>query len=110
MAIEDFALVCPAPRGADETIQVAHGGGGRATERLLETIFRPAFADPELDRRHDGARLELSGPTAFTTDSYVVRPLEFPGRRYRVARRQRHGQRPRHVRRAAGISQRRFHP
>ena len=79
MANDDFALACPVPLAGDETIQVAHGGGGRRTERLLDTVFRPAFNDPELDRRHDGARLELSGPVAFTTDSYVVRPLEFPG-------------------------------
>ena len=79
MANDDFALACPVPLAGDETIQVAHGGGGRRTERLLDTVFRPAFDDPELDRRHDGARLELSGPVAFTTDSYVVRPLEFPG-------------------------------
>ncbi|HEY5082808.1 MAG TPA: hydrogenase expression/formation protein HypE [Bauldia sp.] len=73
----DFA--CPVPLAGDETIQVAHGGGGRATERLLDTIFRPAFDGPELSRRHDGARLELSGPIAFTTDTYVVKPLVFPG-------------------------------
>ena len=79
MAIDEFSLACPLPHAGDETIQVAHGGGGRATERLLDTIFRPAFDDPELDRRHDGARLDLSGPAAFTTDSYVVRPLIFPG-------------------------------
>jgi hydrogenase expression/formation protein HypE len=76
---DDFALACPLPYPGDETVQVAHGGGGRATERLLDTIFRPAFDDPELDRRHDGARLNLSGPVAFTTDSYVVKPLFFPG-------------------------------
>jgi hydrogenase expression/formation protein HypE len=76
---DDFALVCPVPYAGDETVQVAHGGGGRATERLLDTIFRPAFDDPELDRRHDGARLDLGGPAAFTTDSYVVKPLFFPG-------------------------------
>ena len=79
MADQDFALACPVPYAGDETIQVAHGGGGRKSERLLEAVFRPAFDDPELARRHDGARLELSGPVAFTTDSYVVRPLEFPG-------------------------------
>ncbi len=79
MAEQDFALVCPVPFPGDETIQVAHGGGGRKSERLIETIFRPVFDDPELNRRHDGARLELSGPVAFTTDSYVVKPLEFPG-------------------------------
>ena len=67
------------PLPGDETIKVAHGGGGRATERLLDTIFRPAFDGPELARRHDGARLDLSGPVAMTTDSYVVSPLVFPG-------------------------------
>jgi hydrogenase expression/formation protein HypE len=79
MENDDFALACPLPLPGDETIQVAHGGGGRATERLLDTIFRPAFDGPELACRHDGARLDLSGPVAFTTDSYVVRPLFFPG-------------------------------
>jgi len=48
-------------------------------ERLLDTLIRPAFANPPLDRRHDGARLDLAGRLAFTTDSYVVRPLFFPG-------------------------------
>ena len=79
MAEQDFALACPVPYAGDETIQVAHGGGGRKSERLLDAVFRPAFDDPELARRHDGARLDLSGPVAFTTDSYVVKPLEFPG-------------------------------
>ena len=79
MTNDEFALSCPVPLPGDETIQVAHGGGGRATARLLDTIFRPAFDGPELARRHDGARLELSGPIAFTTDTYVVRPLVFPG-------------------------------
>lgn len=70
---------CPLPANEAGTIQLAHGGGGRQTERLLETIIRPAMCDTELDRRHDGAVLDLQGPLAFTTDSYVVRPLFFPG-------------------------------
>jgi hydrogenase expression/formation protein HypE len=74
-----FAMICPAPSGPEDTVQLAHGGGGRAMERLLDSIIRPAFRDPELERRHDGAVLALDGPTAFTTDSYVVRPLAFPG-------------------------------
>jgi hydrogenase expression/formation protein HypE len=78
-AEDDFTLTCPVPTSNTETIQLAHGGGGRAMARLLDTVIRPAFADEELDRRHDGAILDLSGPTAFTTDSYVVRPLVFPG-------------------------------
>lgn len=48
-------------------------------EWLLDTIIRPAFADPELERRHDGALLDLQGPVAFATDGHVVRPLVFPG-------------------------------
>ena len=48
-------------------------------ERLLDTLIRPAFRNPRLDRRHDGARLDVSGPLAFTTDSFDVQPLFFPG-------------------------------
>ena len=66
---------CPATRPSRSLTAAA---GGRPA-RLLDTIFRPAFDGPELARRHDGARLELSGPIAFTTDTYVVRPLVFPG-------------------------------
>ncbi len=65
--------------GSAETVQLAHGGGGRAMARLLETIIRPGFADPEIARCHDGAVLDVAGPIAFTTDSYVIRPLVFPG-------------------------------
>jgi hydrogenase expression/formation protein HypE len=74
-----FALACPVPKSDADIVQLAHGGGGRAMARLIETIIRPGFADPELERGHDGAALALEGPVAFTTDSYVVRPLVFPG-------------------------------
>lgn len=60
-------------------IELAHGGGGRASAWLLAEVIRPALAEPELERRHDGAVLNLAGPLAFTTDGYVVRPLFFPG-------------------------------
>ena len=70
---------CPLPGPEADCIQLAHGGGGRALARLLESLILPMFDDPELDRRHDGAVFEVAGPLAFTTDSYVVRPLEFPG-------------------------------
>ena len=76
---ERFTLACPAPAPSGDTVRLAHGGGGRATAEILDRIFRPALDDPLLDPRHDGARLELGGPLAFTTDSYVVRPLCFPG-------------------------------
>jgi hydrogenase expression/formation protein HypE len=74
-----FALACPAPAATEEVVQLAHGGGGRAMARLLDDIVRPALGDCDLDRRHDGAVLALEGLVAFTTDSYVVRPLVFPG-------------------------------
>jgi len=76
---DSFALSCPVPMPMVDTVQLAQGSGGRAMERLLDTLIRPAFRNPRLDRRHDGARLDLSGPLAFTTDSYVVQPLFFPG-------------------------------
>jgi hydrogenase expression/formation protein HypE len=70
---------CPAP-APPQRIQLGHGGGGSLTRALHERIFAPAFANPLLDARHDGAVFELSpGRAAFTTDAYVVRPLEFPG-------------------------------
>jgi hydrogenase expression/formation protein HypE len=64
---------------ADATIQLAHGGGGRVMARLLADVIRPTLDDPELERAHDGAVLDVAGPIAFTTDSYVIRPLVFPG-------------------------------
>src|ERR1700756_3894492 len=79
MPDDELILSCPVPAPAGDVVQLAHGGGGRMTERLLDSVFRPVFDDPLLARRHDGARLHLDGPLAFTTDSYVVKPLVFPG-------------------------------
>jgi len=59
---------------------LAHGGGGRLTHQLIEKIFMPAFANDALEQRHDGAVVPVNGERlAFTTDSFVVRPLLFPG-------------------------------
>lgn len=75
-----FSLVCPAPGTSNDTVELGHGSGGRLTNALVEAIFRPAFTHSETDLTHDGARLEIGGAQlAFTTDSYVVRPLFFPG-------------------------------
>ena len=75
-----FTLNCPVPRAADDRIVLAHGGGGRLTHQLIEKIFLPAFSNPALEQRHDGAVLRLNGSRlAFTTDSFVVQPLIFPG-------------------------------
>lgn len=72
-------LACPLPIRDESQVLLAHGGGGRRSQELIETLFLPAFDNPALAERHDGARLELTGPLAFSTDSYVVRPLFFPG-------------------------------
>ena len=73
-------LSCPLPRPATERILMAHGGGGRLTNQLIEDIFLPAFSNPALNGRHDGALLGINGARlAMTTDSYVVQPLIFPG-------------------------------
>lgn len=74
-----FTLTCPVPAAAEDCVQVAHGGGGRAMARLLDTIIRPGFEGVSLDLRNDSAILDVTGPLAFTTDSYVVSPLIFPG-------------------------------
>jgi hydrogenase expression/formation protein HypE len=78
--INHFNLSCPVPRVADDRIVLAHGGGGRLTHQLIEKIFIPAFSNAALEQRHDGAVVRVNGARlAFTTDSFVVRPLIFPG-------------------------------
>lgn len=74
------AVVCPVPPADPPLVQLAHGGGGRLMRRLIDEVFRPAFADPALDAQHDGAVLPATPHRlAFATDSSVVRPLFFPG-------------------------------
>ncbi len=77
--VTDFALQCPLPLRDYPVIVMAHGGGGRLMHQLLENIFWPAFQNPMLGQQHDGAVVRMNGRVAFTTDSYVVRPLFFPG-------------------------------
>ena len=75
-----FTPSCPLPAEAGDRIELAHGGGGLLTQRLIDQVFRPAFAASNDDLTHDGASVEVDGTRlAFTTDSYVVRPLFFPG-------------------------------
>src|SRR5271157_5569830 len=66
----------------DEHITLSHGSGGKATHNLIEGIFAPAFSNPMLDRMDDAAVFrpgEGNPQMAFTTDTYVVNPLFFPG-------------------------------
>jgi hydrogenase expression/formation protein HypE len=63
-----------------EVVQLAHGGGGRLMQRLLDDLVLPALRNEHLEARHDGALLEVAGARlAFTTDAFVVKPLFFPG-------------------------------
>jgi len=71
---------CPIPISQYPHILMAHGGGGTLMHRLLEEVFGKAFSNPILDTRHDSAQFVVpAGRLAMTTDSYVVRPIFFPG-------------------------------
>lgn len=77
---KEIVISCPAPKIDVEQIQLAHGGGGKKMHDLIEKVFLPAFKNSLLETRHDGAVFSVNGARlAFTTDSYVVRPLFFPG-------------------------------
>ena len=68
------------PRIREERITLSHGAGGKATHTLIEAVFLDAFRNPLLEPLEDGASLETAaGRLAFTTDSFVVSPLFFPG-------------------------------
>ena len=69
------------PRLIDEVVTLAHGAGGRSSVALVDAVFVEAFRNPELEQLGDGAVLILpSGERlAFSTDSFVVSPLRFPG-------------------------------
>lgn len=71
---------CPAPLKGTSRILLGHGSGGGLSAQLLERVFLPALGNPILDRLEDQAVLEVeAGRLAFTTDSFVVTPLFFPG-------------------------------
>lgn len=73
-------LECPIPIYKHDTIQLAHGGGGKLTQQLISSLFYPYFKNSILEQEHDSAQIKLSGNRiAFTTDSFVVDPIFFPG-------------------------------
>ena len=63
----------------DEIITLDYGSGGKKTSRLIENIIVPAFSNPALNAMGDGAVLPGAGEIAFSTDSFVVDPIFFPG-------------------------------
>lgn len=72
-------LSCPMPKLDFDRITLGHGGGGLLTNKLLESGVFDLLSNPILDKHHDGAILELSGQVAFSTDSFVISPIFFPG-------------------------------
>ena len=74
------SLSCPLPLSGSDRILLGHGSGGTMTAELLARCFLPAFRNEFLDKRDDQAVIDLGkARVAFTTDSYVVTPLFFPG-------------------------------
>jgi hydrogenase expression/formation protein HypE len=63
----------------DDNILLAHGSGSRLSHELIEKNFLPQLSNPLLAKLDDSAVFDLSGRLAFTTDSYVVSPIFFPG-------------------------------
>jgi hydrogenase expression/formation protein HypE len=72
-------LNCPMPKLDFDVITMGHGSGGLLTHRLLESGVFDLLKNDFLNQQHDGAFLNLTGRTAFTTDSYVISPVFFPG-------------------------------
>jgi hydrogenase expression/formation protein HypE len=71
---------CPLPISDHKEIVLAHGSGGKMTHRLIEKMILPAFRNDLLEPLHDGAVFSVNGARlAFSTDSYVVKPIFCPG-------------------------------
>ena len=77
--IEEWRQRAPVLR--DDTITMAHGAGGKASQSLIEAVIRPALSNPELDRLADAAVLDvpLDHRLVVSTDAFVVTPRRFPG-------------------------------
>lgn len=76
----DFALNCPLPINNYEKVLLAHGSGGTLSHQLIQKMFLSQFNNSYLNNEHDGAVLNIgNSKVAFTTDSYVVQPIFFPG-------------------------------
>jgi hydrogenase expression/formation protein HypE len=79
VAKEKIRLQCPMPALDFDVITLGHGSGGLLTRKLLESGVFDILSNPFLNEKHDGAFLSLTGRCAFTTDSFVVSPIFFPG-------------------------------
>jgi hydrogenase expression/formation protein HypE len=79
-ALTNVAVNCPTPLGSNGQVLLGHGSGGLLSAELFRDLFLPAFHNPALARMDDQAILRINGSrVAFSTDSFVVKPLFFPG-------------------------------
>src|SRR5579862_4037052 len=77
---KSLTLNCPAPLASGDRVLLGHGSGGKLSADLIAKVFVQAFHNPVLDRLDDQAIVNVNGTRlAFTTDSFVVKPLFFPG-------------------------------
>jgi hydrogenase expression/formation protein HypE len=68
------------PRFKDERVTMAHGAGGKASQTMIEGLLAPAFESEALDQLGDAGVVRIGdGAIALTTDTFVVKPLRFPG-------------------------------
>jgi hydrogenase expression/formation protein HypE len=72
-------LSCPMPQLDFDVITLGHGSGGTLTQKLLDSGVFTVLANPLLNQRHDGATFTMNGRVAFSSDSYVISPVFFPG-------------------------------
>jgi len=72
-------ITCSTPYNEYDKIVLAHGSGGRLSDRLIHDIITRELGETYIDSAHDGAVIDVPGKLAFTTDSFVVTPLFFPG-------------------------------
>ncbi len=70
---------CPTPFTDYDRIVLAHGSGGKLSDRLIHDLIVRELGNTYVDSSHDGAVFDMPGTTAFTTDSFVVDPIFFPG-------------------------------
>ena len=74
-----MSLQCPMPELDFDIVTLGHGSGGLLTNRLLDQTIFELLHNETLDTRHDGAILEAKGKLAFSTDSFVISPIFYPG-------------------------------
>lgn len=72
-------MQCPMPKFDFDVITLGHGSGGLLTHKLLQSGVFDILKNDLLDQQHDGASFEMNGKLAFSTDSYVISPIFFPG-------------------------------